>query len=173
MLGATHWTLEGRPGPCHAFLPPAAQWQQWAAPSRFIWGLLSSLTEMGLEQLCYIITGLSPKTQISDLMCKSRGELTLVCSWGGACGMEGLVQWVKCKNYKNNAMCNGQRHLVPNCTLIQTFVFHWRLFLGLQHNWWLAAWLCTKEKSYEAVQGHQAEDFWWFQACSSVRTLDA
>ena len=53
---------------------------------------------------------------------------------GGACGMEGLVQWVKCKNYKNNAMCNGQRHLVPNCTLIQTFVFHWRLFLGLQHN---------------------------------------
>ena len=141
--------------PADSFEACSAAWQRWA------WSNFATSSLVCHQRHRY------------QIWCANPGGADSSLQLGGACGMEGLVQWVKCKNYKNNAMCNGQRHLVPNCTLIQTFVFHWRLFLGLQHNWWLAAWLCTKEKSYEAVQGHQAEDFWWFQACSSVRTLDA
>lgn len=43
----------------------------------FSWGSLSTLSEVELEELHFILTGLGPKVAVRDLCCSSRGELTL------------------------------------------------------------------------------------------------
>ena len=48
-------------------------------------GLLAGLTEYQLEMVHYVVTGLSPRTPVSELCVDTKGQLRLGWfEWGGA-----------------------------------------------------------------------------------------
>ena len=64
-------------------------WLGICKPTSALAGMMSAMDDHTLEQLAYILTGISPRTNIKDLMVNTRGQLTFGVDYSNHVALEG------------------------------------------------------------------------------------